>query len=50
MIAIATTMVAMALMAKHRRGEISIGFGAPLLVDLLAWYVIGAYLGVLPTL
>lgn len=51
MIAMAVTMVSMAVMvAAADNGDVEIGFFAPMMVDLLAWYVIGAYLGVLPSL
>lgn len=48
--ATAIAFVALAVMALGTSREIDIGLGAPMVVDLVAWYVIGAHLGVLPSL
>jgi len=50
MFAVAATVLALLGVAlSNYRGDFNIGFGAPLLVDLVAWYIVGAYLGVFPT-
>jgi len=50
MFALIAAIVALVILASVRDGEVDIGFFAPMVVDLFSWYVVGAYVGVLPAI
>jgi len=51
MFTLAISIIVLGLVAlSDYQGEFNLGLGGPLIVDALAWYVVGAYLGVFPTL
>jgi len=39
---------AVAVVGANRNADVSVGFAAPLIIDLFFLYIVGAYLGVLP--
>jgi len=48
MIALPIAILAIPLTVKHTDGDVDIAFFPPMVVDLFSWYIIGAWLGVLP--
>lgn len=51
MIAVAAVIAVLGLaVISDYSGDVDIGYGVPLIVDLVGWYVVGAHLGVFPAL
>lgn len=48
MISVPLTLLVLAVLAFATDRPVDISFAPPLLVDLFAWYIVGAYLGVVP--